>query len=139
MSFDIFLVTLKADEAGEQLRFDRAIVERAFASFALDQDTDNWQLLMPDGELTSASMLVELGSTITGFSLNRPPFMPTFWDAMFDVMRQTPTFLAWPGNDPSLCVAAADYMGFAPTDFDEKVVVASCGADIEAAIIASTE
>jgi hypothetical protein len=94
MSFDIYLLTLKADEAGEQLRFDRTIVERAFASFAVDQDTDNWQLRMPDGELTWASMRVELGSTITGFSVNRPPSMPTFWDAVFDVMRQTPTFLA---------------------------------------------
>ena len=140
MSLDIFVMTLIEDEDGRQLRFDRSVVEQAFASFALDQETDDWQLMNPDGEIVFAMVSVDLDPTITGFSIDRPPAMHTFWDAVYEVLRQTPTVVVWPGRDPSYCVAQRDYTGLVPEDYMKTFgapVVATCGADILAAVEAS--
>ena len=91
MSFDIFLMTLVEDESGERLQFDRSIVEKAFGSIAADPENDDWQFTQPDGFRLGAEMYIDPGPEISGFSVGRPPAMLEFWDALYEVMRQTPT------------------------------------------------
>lgn len=140
MSLAVFLMTMIEDENGEQLRFDRSIVEQAFASFTLDQDTDNWRLLTPDGKLCLATLSVDVDRKITGFSIDGALTMPTFWDATYEVLRQTPTIVVWPGRDPSYCVAQLDYEKFVPADYIESFgppVIVNCGVAILATLDAS--
>ena len=138
MGFDIFLMTGKAEEN----RFDRAIVERAFASNAADTSSGWWALRMSTGEPCAGELSIDQTPTIDGFAVHRPPDLPWFWDAIFEVLRQTRTFLVWPavGPGPPYCVANEDwksYIGEELTeDMGEPALVRS-GADIPAALDAS--
>ena len=140
MSFDIYLLTFGKDESGDRLRFNRLIVEKAFETIALDRKSDYWPMEMPDGLLTLGTVSIDLQSRIEGFSVNSPPAAMAFWDAMYDVLRQTPTLLAWPGRGPSYCVTLSNYAGLAPAGMIEELgepTVVTSGADISAAIEAS--
>jgi hypothetical protein len=93
VSLDIFLSTLTDDESA---LFDRTIVERAFKAIAVDQLSGYWNLRTLEGEMTSATISVSDRPRISHFSANRPPrhrYFPQFWNAMFEVLRQTPTVL----------------------------------------------
>jgi hypothetical protein len=134
MSFDIFLSVLRDGD-----EFDRSIVERAFASMTNDLKDDDWSLHDQDGEKYWGTVLIENKPAITGFSVNRPPFTPEFWNAISEVLRQTPTALVWPGypSRPSYCVANPDFAANLPADYVETwgpPAFVTCGAEIEAAI-----
>jgi hypothetical protein len=81
-------------------------------------------------------MYIDPGPQIKGFSVNRPPAMLEFWDALYEVMRQTPTVLFWPG-EPGCCVTES-YVDLLPADFSEKAgqepVIVTSGAQISAVI-----
>jgi hypothetical protein len=138
MSFDLYLLALTDKETD---RFDRSVAERAFAPLVRDVTGWEWDIRMPDGELTLAWFTIDLTPTITGFSVNRPPFMPTFWDAVFEVLRQTRTIVAWPtAGRPQYCVANREFADDLPPGFIEspdEIAFVSCGAEIEDAINAS--
>jgi hypothetical protein len=134
MSFDLFLMTMPADT------FDRSIVEQAFAAFADDPASDEWALVEPDGKHHGAYMSVAASSRVSGFSVNRPPFIDEFWEAVFYVLRHTRTFLVWPApKSPSYCVANPDwesYLGDDPLGMGRPAFVASA-AEIPGVIEAS--
>ncbi len=67
--------------------------------------------------------------------MNRPPFIPEFWNAIYEVLRQTKTMLYWPSSaDPRCCIAQVN----ADADFLKRVeealgppAIVTCGAEIE--------
>jgi len=54
-------------------------------------------------------MYIDPTPEVSGFAINRPSGHPIFWDAILDVLRQTPSALFWPGvgPHPRVCVAHA--------------------------------
>ena len=120
--------------------FPRAIVERAFAPY-VDDVKDDWIPRLPTGEAASAWMSLKPGEMIDGFSINRPPGFegfPGFWDAVFEVMRQTPTWCFIPGGgwEENCCVAQADIISEELIEFAggrERVRVALSGAELATA------
>lgn len=71
-------------------------------------------------------MTVDLGESIVYFAINRPPpsyeGFPEFWQAIFEVMRQTPTYciLAGVRTHANHCVANPDILDELPADFAEE-------------------
>ncbi|HLH11520.1 MAG TPA: hypothetical protein VKV77_06540 [Methylovirgula sp.] len=103
MSFDIFLT---AFDKGKKGVFDRQIAESAFKDLIDGQDDSGWYLKLPNGEPCSSYLQIEEGPEIEGFCVERPPLVPAFLDALFEVMRQTRTILWWPSIDkPAACYA----------------------------------
>jgi hypothetical protein len=135
MSADMFVIAIPGGE------FPRVIVERAFAPYVDDVKDSDWIPHLPTGEATSAWMSVEQGETIDAFSINRPPDyegFPEFWDAVFDVMRQTSTWcvIAGGGWEQNCCVAHADLISddmIEHAGARERVRVASSGAELSTA------
>lgn len=131
MSFDIYLI------AGPGRTFDRSIVEEAFAAMIDgDRADDEWNLHYLDGSPSHALVSIDTGPQIDGFSVNRPPSETAteFWDAIFQVLRQTESFLVWPATgEPGYCVARDDWESFLPKeDFDHmgRPARVTCGRDI---------
>lgn len=140
MSFEISLMTFRQDGSDD---FDRAIVERAFKDITVNQEGDYWNLRLPGGDMVSAAVYIEDQPKISGFFVTRPPalsYFPTFWDAMFEVMRQTRTLLQWPAGEegePPYCVANLALVPDLPSEFIEHFgspQIVSSGAEIDAAI-----
>ncbi|MGD0141952.1 MAG: hypothetical protein ABSC92_02215 [Rhizomicrobium sp.] len=119
-------------------KIPRSIVERAFVSLVKNVHDDDWYPRLPTGEVTSAWMRVEQGETIDSFSINRPPDyegFPRFWEAIFEVMRQTPTWCIIPGAgwERNCCVVQADLISKEMIEFaggPERVKVASSAAEL---------
>ena len=138
MGFDIFLIAGQ----GEENHFDRAIVERAFESFANNRSSGWWDFHMADGKSCSGELSIDQTAKVDGFAVHRPPDLPWFWDAIFDVLRQTRTFLVWPapGPGPDYCVANEGWKAYIDhemvEDMGEPALVRS-GAEIPAVLEAS--
>jgi len=140
MSFDIFLFAI--DRNGEAAPFDRVIAERAFEGYATNTEHDEWGLRDADGDLLWADISIYAGPKIGCIAINRPPFTERFWNAMFEIMRQTRTFLMWGSvtDAPGYCVANPYWETYMPpkmVEDDGPPAMVLCGADIEAAINAS--
>lgn len=100
MSFDIFLGSFKN---GVTDRFPRTIVEDAFGSFVEFREKRCWSLLYPNG--ARGDLFVNEDPLVPGFSVNRPPAHPAFWQAILDVLNCTTSVLFWAGNG---CVVASE-------------------------------
>lgn len=133
MSFDIFLKT-----ADDDVALDRAIAERAFDGIVEMMDYSEWMLLDPDGNPCDIAIDV----LVDCIAVNRPPSfeaVPQFWNAMFEILRQTRSFLIWSsaGPYPSYCIAHPELIVSPPpallADFGKPAIVGS-GAEIDAAI-----
>jgi hypothetical protein len=137
MSFDIYVLVITE---GDRDHFPRAMVERAFASIAIDLSGDHWILQPPNGESVMANVSIDEEALINGFSVNRPThydYFPELWDALYDVMRQTRTILFWPTNSGCCCIANAAFAAELPADFVAdwpKLTFASNGLDVHNAI-----
>jgi|ERR1700728_176149 len=140
MSFSIYLSTMNNTDGN---MFDRAVVERAFKEIAVDQVGSYWNLRSPDGHIASATIFIKDQPKISWFSANRPPSysgFPKFWNAMFEILRQTRTIIYWPaaeGPHPRCCVADLTLVPDLPSDLTNalgKPAIVSSGAEIEAAI-----
>jgi len=137
MSFDMFVIMIRDGDA-----FDRAIVERAFAPLVRAAEDGDWDF-GEKGELSGVTMLVGDEERIDGFSFNRPPRyedFPEFWEALFDVLRLTPTVLVWPDDEPPIsCIGNSAHLDLLPEEFLAHFgtpAIASSGGEIDA-IIAS--
>ncbi len=133
MGFDIFLSVVTEDEADQ---FDRSIVERAFRPIVVDLEGDVWELRWPNGALSHAEVAVGTTPTLDGIHVSRPPGMPAFWQAIYEILRQTRTVLLWPG-DPCSCVANPDLAANMPADYVEdrgQPVFVTSGQEIVDAI-----
>jgi hypothetical protein len=136
MDFKIFLYMLKGSKKSF---FERDIVTCAFRHLVESTDGDCWQIVLPDSPCLG-QIHIEGTQEIKGFSVKRPPFELPFWDALFEVMRQTPTLLFWPGSidHHSICCVANTAAASEPA-YDEfrkamRPSIVSCGAEIEACI-----
>ncbi len=94
MSFDVWLTCF---QNGEPATFPRALLERAFAAIADRNDPERWIL---EG---GSTLSLDEGTEISGFAVNRPPEYDEFWEAIMEVLRQTPSVFYWPGGG---CVVA---------------------------------
>ncbi len=118
-------------------------VERAFQKIVADPSRDHWNVRTPDGARTRAEVSIDAQPRIRGFGVTRPPSfegLPEFWNAIFEVMKETRTILFWPGADPYVCITNPDFLRDLPADLAESVhgaVVVSSGAEICAAVDAS--
>lgn len=139
---DVFLVPVSGES------FERAIVERAFARVATDQAGDCWVVEAANGEASFARIYIEDEPEISGFSFDRPPSyagIPGFWDALFEVMSRTRTFLIWGGGggpNPDYCVANEEVIADLDADMLEEMgrpAIARSGAEIEAAMTRALE
>jgi hypothetical protein len=133
MSFDIYIGAFKG---GEATTFDRSIVEDAFQSLIAFSNADGWQLMIPGWGVTGGFLYIDDTPQITDFAVNRPPFGPEFVEALFSVLRQTPTVLFWPGvgPHPRACVADASVIAELPPDMIESLgnpTVVSSGAEMD--------
>jgi len=140
MSFSIYVSTMNNDDEN---MFDRSVVERAFRDISVDQTGGYWNLRSPDGRIASTTIFIEDKLKISGFSANRPPSysgFPKFWNAMFEILRQTRTIIFWPaakGPHPRCCVADLALVPDLSSDLTNalgKPAIVSAGAEIEAAI-----
>lgn len=136
MSMDVFLFAFRE---GKPARFDRSIVERAFPSGLKRFERDLWSFLDPrNGEYYGdLNFHDEEGSTVTGFSLNRPPFMIVdFSKGLFEVLRQTSSIFVWPGDEVWACATSADVLVHAPSDlFDSPSQLAIISSPEEIDVI----
>jgi hypothetical protein len=98
MSFDIYVSCFRA---GKLTTFPRSIVEKAFSANADETGSTCWTVLYPDAG--RGFVYIDAEPEITNFSVNRPPSSPPFWEAILDILRQTPSVLYWPGDG---CVIA---------------------------------
>jgi hypothetical protein len=133
MSIDIFVYGFE-----DGYKFDRSIAERALAPVVMEMSGNYWQVRYPDGKAYSATISIDEEPQIRGFSINRPPRFQEFWNAVFEVMRQTRVMMVWPGvgPHPQCCVASAD---LAPGVSDimgdlGPPTIVTCGDDIDAAL-----
>jgi hypothetical protein len=88
MSFDIFLDCFRN---GESSSFPRELLEEAFGSLVEGTEGDDFWLL-PDG------CTVDIDSDedgVSGFSVNRPPGGPEFWQGMLSILQKTTSVLYW--------------------------------------------
>jgi hypothetical protein len=137
MSFDIFVCTMTEGDADF---FDRSIAERAFEFIVEDLTGDQWALKAPGGGPCSGTVFIDDERKISGFSVNRPPGyegFPEFWDAIFEVLRQTRAIVVWPGDSPSYCVANPDAISSLTPDFVEDfgpTVLVTSGLEIAATV-----
>jgi hypothetical protein len=142
VSLDIFISAITDDEGNT---FDRAIVERAFKSIVVNQSGDYWNLQTPQREMTGAAVFIEDAPRISHFSVNRPPdydWFPEFWNAMFEVLRQTNTFLFWPahGQFPHCCLANPNLIPQISAEIIDalgKPALVTSGAETEAVLVRS--
>lgn len=139
MSLDMFVSALPNEE---EYRFRREIVERAFAPYVQDVKDEHWILSLVSGKETWVNMLVNQGDLIQGFSINRPPSykgFPEFWNALYDVLRQTRTFCVLVGvrTYPNCCAANAVVVDKMPADLVEErggARLVASGAELEEAL-----
>jgi hypothetical protein len=142
MSFDIFVIAADRDGSG---RFERRIVEQAFGRFTPHIADDYWCLHHPNGEEIFATVSIDEGDLIESFSVNRPPsfeWFPEFWQALFEVLQATRTFLVWPalGANPTYCVANPELLANMPAELTDGMgppATARCAQDIDLAIAAT--
>ncbi len=114
MSFDIFLGCFKG---GEEANFPRSIVEEAFGAFVERREDRCWVLLYPDGG--AGDLYVDENPNISGFSVNRPPASPGFWEGILSVLQRTSSVLFWAGSG---CVVAFEsIIADLPKDLIETV------------------
>ena len=99
MSFDIFLGSFKN---GIQNEFPLAIAENAFGRFVDRREPECWVLVYPDGG--RGDLYIDDEPMIAGFSVNRPPAHPAFWQGIFDILSSTTSVLFWAGSG---CVVAS--------------------------------
>jgi hypothetical protein len=139
MSFDMFVLMIRLDGVDF---FERAIAERAFARYVDDLESGEWHFRKIHGESYGTRILIAEGQLIDGLSINRPPSYekwPDFWNALYDVLRQTRTFLLWPdaGQRPHYCVGNPVFLDEFPSEYvteHGKPAVASSGAELETAV-----
>lgn len=132
MSVDMYLLILDDGPA-----IDIEIIERAFEGL-VDQSAAHLSLLDADGKPGMTSIDFDT----SGISVNRPPDYeesPQFWNAIFEVLRQTHTFFIWPssGERPQYCIAHPDFVANVPPLLIERLgepAIVSSGAEIVAAI-----
>jgi len=120
MSFGIYVSALSG---GKLTTIKRSIAADAFADFIGIVDQYGWQLTLPGWGLCHGRFYIRDSPDIEGFSINRPPLVPVFMDALYTVMRQTPTVLMWPalGPDPRCCVADPAVIKEMPPDMIEAL------------------
>ena len=133
MSFDIFVTGFAK---GAVTSFDRAIVEQCFEALLGTREASGWRLKLPGWERIGAFLYVEDGDRIDGFSVNRPPDHPLFWNALFEVLQQTPSVLFWPNDEPKpgACVARAELASDMPVEMLESIgapAVVASGEEIK--------
>jgi len=143
MGFTIYVSSLPNDPPAE---FERALVERVLGPIAWEVDGDWWNLRGREEGERLAEVSIRDTPLIHGFCIHRPPsydYLPKLYDALFEIMRQTRTFLFWPapdGGGPDYCVADAALIPPLVAAFGHymgKPVLLASGADIEPAIRAS--
>jgi hypothetical protein len=131
MSFDIFLQAAP----GEAL--DRSMIERAFGDMIVGNPADDfWNLCGPEGEMYLANVFVGGGARVDGFMVAGPPDTPEFWGAIFEILRQSRSYLVWPaaGPLPTYCVADPDWRSFLPDkDFEHLGPPALVGSAADSA------
>ncbi|MEW6437338.1 MAG: hypothetical protein AB1508_09265 [Pseudomonadota bacterium] len=142
MSLDMFVAAFSEDGENE---FPRTLVEQAFAPFVEDVKESHWSLNLKSGEQTSVDLDVEDGEMIDGFSINRPPSygdFPEFWEALYNVLRQTRAFCVLAGvrEDPNCCAANPEAVNEPPEPVMEIAEarggprLVSSAAELEAAL-----
>jgi hypothetical protein len=96
MGFDIFFDCF---DRGEPADFPIALIERGFGRYAEGKGPECWVLLYPDGA-RSELFVDATEANVSDFMVARPPVHPEFWRAIFDLLRETPSCLYWPGGGP---------------------------------------
>jgi hypothetical protein len=110
-------------EDGES-QFSRTLVEQAFAPFVEDVKDTCWRLYLKSGEQTFIDIHFEAGEMIDGFSVIHPPSykgFPEFWEALYNVLRQTRAFCVLAGGQehPNCCAANPDAVNEVPEPLRE--------------------
>ena len=108
MSFDVGLTCF---QNGEPATFPRSLLERVFSSITDRSNPDEWIL---DG---GSTLYMGGGHEITGFAVNRPPEYEEFWQAIMEILRETPSVFYWPGG--GCVVANADVAKHMSAEFIE--------------------
>lgn len=93
MGFDIHFECVERGGPGE---IPIALIKNSFGPYANFDDDNCATFAYPDGgrgELFTGKR----GPTTGGFMVARPPVHPEFWRAIFELLRQTTSFLWWPG------------------------------------------
>jgi hypothetical protein len=96
VSFDIFFQCFKNGDSGE---FPVGLFERAFHAFAEQWDVDHVFLRFPDGGIGEIYARTG-GETLQGFMISHAPANPEFWEALFELLRDTPSCIFWAGGGP---------------------------------------
>lgn len=94
MSFDIFIACF---HGGDEGAFPRHVMEEAFGPYIDSREPRCLVLRFADGG--HSDVYVEDKEHISFFGVNRPAASPEFWQAVFEILRQTPTLLLWPGGE----------------------------------------
>jgi hypothetical protein len=118
MSFEVFLQTFKG---GDNATFERAIAERLFAPYVHEVLSEQWDVRLPDGSPSLGQIFVDQEPLIDSLHVLRPPGDIGFWDAMYQLMKETGALLYWPG-EPLCAVTDAAVLEELPAGFVEEVV-----------------
>ncbi|HUK08315.1 MAG TPA: hypothetical protein VLX09_10640 [Stellaceae bacterium] len=92
MSFDIYIGAFEKN--GQPRPISRALIERAFGSFADMSDPTRWKV----ADSAAVIQLDDVAPDVVNFAVNRPPGGDhPFWPALLNLLRETSSTLYWPG------------------------------------------
>ena len=122
MGFDMFLLSL---QNGKPSAFPFSLVEKCFGPYASSRERDYWTLEYPDGGY--CELFVDTSrEDVEDFMVSRPPASPEFWQALFDLLRDTPSCLCWPGGGPAIVnPSLRDHLPTGEDDLGEPLIVST--------------
>jgi hypothetical protein len=128
MPIDAFL---QAFREREEFFYSRSIVERAFAALRdpACSDRTHWSLNALDG-VYCGDLGIGDKSDISFFMVGRVTPTLELWNAIFDVLQQTPSISFWSAGGARWHVADAAVIPHLPEGIVADIAVVSSGAEL---------
>ena len=126
MSLDVGLVAYRG---GDVAPLDRSFILQSLGDL-VESDGEDWAVLWTDGKYYGGtlSFVEEEDGSVTGFTMNRPPFSRELVERLLTIMRSAPSIFWWPDPDVWACSADPNIMSEVPAgtfDRPEQCIIVS--------------
>jgi hypothetical protein len=127
MSLDVGLVAYKNGEVGS---LDQAFTLETLGDLVEPDGNESWSVLWTDRKHYGGTLLFheEESGSVTGFSMNRPPFSRELLGRLLVILRQAPSIFWWPDPDVWACSADPNILAEVPEgtfDRPEQCIIVS--------------
>lgn len=126
MSFDVFVVCYRNGEAAS---FPRRIVEEIFDKYINHKEDSCWSPEFSDRG--GCNVFIAALPEVEHFSVTHAVASPELWDCLFQVLRQTGSFLFWAGGQAVVAERSVlDHLDEGLLKLFGPGIVVNCGKDI---------